>query len=206
MSLVFIMPSLWFCMYHVAIQQRFFWKFVYVLHPHHRFFLSFDEVIECICVGEFVLFYFILFFCYLSSWSRMKNIFSRDEFSSILREKSQKSVERGPHLISVSQTRFPLNNCYATMCPVGLQGAVRSRQVHQLKQGSHVGCGLSMLFKITDITNSKAEQHFRATTWIIGELLKVNTANWLAFLLKYEVFDKFNTSTTKKDSELPCLG
>ena len=32
--------------------------------------------------------------------------------------------------------------CYATMCPEGLQGAVHSRQVHQLKQGTDVGCGL----------------------------------------------------------------
>ena len=39
------------------------------------------------------------------------------------------------------------------------------------------------------------------------ELLKVNTANWPALPLKYKVFDKYNTSTTKeKDSELLCLG
>ena len=29
------------------------------------------------------------------------------------------------------------------MCPVGLQGTFRSRQVYQLKQGPYVGYGLS---------------------------------------------------------------
>ena len=71
------------------------------------------------------------------------------------------------------------------MCFAGLQGAVSSPQIHQLKQGSHVGCGLPMLLNITDITNSLAEPHFKASRWVIGELLKVNTANWLAFPLKY---------------------
>ena len=28
------------------------------------------------------------------------------------------------------------------MCPAGLQGTVRYRQVHQLTQGTDVGCGL----------------------------------------------------------------
>ena len=32
--------------------------------------------------------------------------------------------------------------CYAAMCPAGLKGAVRSRQVHLLTQGTDVGCGL----------------------------------------------------------------
>ena len=32
--------------------------------------------------------------------------------------------------------------CYAAMCPTGLQGAIHSRQVHQLKQDPHVDCGL----------------------------------------------------------------
>ena len=68
--------------------------------------------------------------------------------------------------------------CYVAMCPVGLQGADRSRQVYQLKQGTHVGCGLSTLFYITDITNSRAEPHFKASKRVIGELLKINTANW----------------------------
>ena len=66
-----------------------------------------------------------------------------------------------------------------------------------------------MLFSVTDITNSQAEPHFIATRWVIGELLKVNTANWLAFPLKNKVFDKYkyNPSTTKKkDFELACLG
>ena len=97
--------------------------------------------------------------------------------------------------------------CYATMCSVGLQGAICSCQVHQLKQGTHVGCGFSMLFNITDITNSLGEPHFKATWWVLGELLKFNTANCLAFPLKYKAFHEYNTSTTKKkDSELPCLG
>ena len=63
------------------------------------------------------------------------------------------------------------------MCPAGLQVAVRSRQVHQLKQGTHIGCGLPTLFNITDITNFLVEPHFKATRRVIGELLKVNTAN-----------------------------
>ena len=92
------------------------------------------------------------------------------------------------------------------MCPMGLQGAVRSHQVHRLKQGTDVGCGLSTLFNVTDITNSLAEPHFKATRWVIGKLLKVNITNWQAFLLKYKVFDKYNTSTKKEDSELSCLG
>ena len=29
----------------------------------------------------------------------------------------------------------------ASMCPAGLQDAVRSRQVHQLTQGTDVACG-----------------------------------------------------------------
>ena len=77
--------------------------------------------------------------------------------------------------------------CYATMCPVGLQGAVHSYQVHQLKQGTHIGCGLPTLFNITDITNSLTEPHFKATRWLIGELLKFTTANWLAFPAQIQV-------------------
>ena len=45
-----------------------------------------------------------------------------------------------------------------------------------------------------------------ANYYTTGELLKVNTANWPAFPFKYKVFDKFNTSIKKTDSELPCLG
>ena len=90
--------------------------------------------------------------------------------------------------------------CYAAMCPASLQGAVRSRQVHQLKQGTHVGCGLPTLFNITDITNSLAEPHFKATRWVLCELLIFNTANWQAFPLKYKAFDKYNTYTKKKDT------
>ena len=81
------------------------------------------------------------------------------------------------------------------MCPAGLLGAVRPRQVHQLKQGTHVGCALPMLFNITDITNFLAEPHFKATSGVIGELLKFNTPNWQAFPLKYKAFDKYYTST-----------
>ena len=83
------------------------------------------------------------------------------------------------------------------MCTAGLQGAVRSYRDHQLTQGTDVGCALPTLFNVTDITNSLAEPHSKATRWIIGELLKVNTANWLAFPLKYEVFDKYNASEKK---------
>ena len=61
------------------------------------------------------------------------------------------------------------------MCLVSLKGAIRSRQVHQLKQDTHVGCGLPTLFNITDITNSLAEPHFKVTMRVKGELLKVNT-------------------------------
>ena len=89
------------------------------------------------------------------------------------------------------------------MCPAGLQGAILSCQVHQLKQGADVGCGLLMLFDITDITNSLAEPHFKATRRVLGELLKFNTAKWVAFPHKYKVFDKYNK---EKDSELPCYG
>ena len=90
------------------------------------------------------------------------------------------------------------------MCPAGLQGAIRSCQVHQLKQGPHVGCGLLTLLNFTDITNPLAESLFKATRWVLGELLKVNTANWLAFPFKYKAFDKYNTSTKKKKRTLDC--
>ena len=92
------------------------------------------------------------------------------------------------------------------MYSVGLQGAVRSLQVHQLKQGTQVDCSFPTLFDITDITNSLAEPQFKAFRLVIAELFKFNTANWLASTHKYKSFDKFNTSTTKEDSELPCLG
>ena len=32
--------------------------------------------------------------------------------------------------------------CYAAMCPLGLQGGLRSRQIHQLTQVTDVGCCL----------------------------------------------------------------
>ena len=82
--------------------------------------------------------------------------------------------------------------------PHSLAGCHSSHQVHQLKHSTLVACGLPTLFNITDMTNSLAEPHFKATRWVIGELLKFNTANWLAFSLKYKAFDKYNTSTTTK--------
>ena len=102
-------------------------------------------------------------------------------------------------LIHVSFSRMSMcGSCYVVLCPAGLQCTVRSSQVHLLKQGTHVGCGLPTLFNITDITNSLGEPHFKATRWVIGESLKFNTANWSAFPLKYKAFDKYNTSTPKK--------
>ena len=62
------------------------------------------------------------------------------------------------------------------MCLTDLQSAFRSRQVHQLKQGTHVGCGLPTLFDITDITNFLAELHFKASWWVLGELFEFNIA------------------------------
>ena len=95
--------------------------------------------------------------------------------------------------------------CVTLPCaPLGLQGGARSRQVHQLKQGPHVGCGLPTLFNFTDITNSIVEPDFKASRWVLGESLKFNTANWLAFPLKYEVLDKYNASVTKKKRTLNC--
>ena len=69
-------------------------------------------------------------------------------------------------------------------------------QVHQLMPGTNVGCGLPTLFNFTD-ANSQAEQHFKATRRVLGELLKVNTTNWLTLPLKCKVFDKHNSSTRK---------
>ena len=69
-----------------------------------------------------------------------------------------------------------------------------------------MGYGLPRLFNIIDITNSLVEPRFKAPRWVIGKLLKFNIAIWQAFPLKYKAFDKYNTSTSKEDSELPCLG
>ena len=88
--------------------------------------------------------------------------------------------------------------CYAALYPAGLQGALRSRQFHQLKQGTHVGCDLPTLSNITDITNSIVEPHFKVTRWVIGELLKFNTANWIAFPIEYKAFEKYNIRLQKK--------
>ena len=84
------------------------------------------------------------------------------------------------------------------MCPARFQDAVCACQVHQLKQGPHVGCGSPKLFNITNITDTLAEPQFKASWWVIGELLRVNTTNWVVFPLKYNVFDKYNNSITKK--------
>ena len=92
------------------------------------------------------------------------------------------------------------------MYPAGLQGAVHSRQVHQLKQGADVGCGLLMLFNVTDITNSLAEPHFKATRWVIGELLKFNTTNWQLSPSNTRSLTNTILLQQKTDSELPCLG
>ena len=83
--------------------------------------------------------------------------------------------------------------CYAPMYQAGLQGAVCSHQVCQLISGTDIVVWWT-LFKVTDITNSQAEPHFKATGIIIGEILRVNIANWLAFLLKYKAFNKYNSS------------
>ena len=34
------------------------------------------------------------------------------------------------------------------------------------------------LGSVTDIINSRAEPHFKATGWVISEILIVNAANW----------------------------
>ena len=94
--------------------------------------------------------------------------------------------------------------CYATMCPAGLQGAVRPYQVHQLKQDTHVGCGLATLFNIIDITNSLAGPHFKATRWVLGELLKFNTASFTPQIQGLRQIKYFHNNN-KKDFELPCL-
>ena len=88
--------------------------------------------------------------------------------------------------------------CYATICLSGLQGVVRSRQVHQLTKALTLAVVCRTLFSVIDITNSQAEQHFKATRRVIGEILRVNTSNWQDFSLKYKVFDNYNSSTTKR--------
>ena len=44
-----------------------------------------------------------------------------------------------------------------------------------------MGCGLTNVIWCTHITNFLAEPSFKATRWVIGELLKFYTANWQAF-------------------------
>ena len=83
--------------------------------------------------------------------------------------------------------------CYAAMCLAGLQGAKSTSKCREPTLA--VVC--RTLFNVTDTTNSQAEPHFKATRRVLGELLKVNTANWLAFPLKYKVFDKHNSFTRK---------
>ena len=63
------------------------------------------------------------------------------------------------------------------MCPAGLQGAVRTRQLQQLTQSADVDVVCWTLFSVTNITTSRVEQHFKATRRVVGELLKVNTDN-----------------------------
>ena len=50
-----------------------------------------------------------------------------------------------------------------------------------------------VLFSVTDITNSPAEPHLKATRRIIGDQIKLNTANRLHFPHKHKVFDKHNS-------------
>ena len=50
---------------------------------------------------------------------------------------------------------------------------------------------------VTNITKSQAEPYSKATRRVLGESLKINTANWVAFPFKYRVFDKHNSSTKK---------
>ena len=85
------------------------------------------------------------------------------------------------------------NICRPDVTPPSAQWACR---VLFVPAKSTVVC--EMLFSVTDITNSQAEPHFKATERVRSELLRVSTANWLAFLLKYKVFDKYNSSTTKR--------
>ena len=63
-----------------------------------------------------------------------------------------------------------------------------------VKAGHTLAVVCRTLFSVTGITNPQAEPHFKATGRVLGELLKVNTANWLAFPLKY----KYNSSTIKE--------
>ena len=56
------------------------------------------------------------------------------------------------------------------MCPAGLRGAVRSRQVHQLMQAQTLAVVCRTQFNVTDTSNSQAEPHFKATGQVIGEL------------------------------------
>ncbi len=68
--------------------------------------------------------------------------------------------------------------CHATMCLLGLKGAVRS--TNKCRAPTLAG-DCQTLFNVTDITNSQAEPHFKATGRVISEMLIVNAANWVAF-------------------------
>ena len=89
--------------------------------------------------------------------------------------------------------------------PRGFAGCHSFPPIHQLKQGLMWAVVCQALFNITDITNSLAESHFKATRWVLGELSKVNTANWQVFPLKYKVFDKYNTSSTKYNTSTTAV-
>ena len=52
-----------------------------------------------------------------------------------------------------------------------------------IKYNRHFGNVVRMIKNdVTDITNSRAEPHFKATGRVISEVLIVNAANWPAFL------------------------
>ena len=68
---------------------------------------------------------------------------------------------------------------------IGLAGYRSFPPSLPVKAGHTRGLGFANAIYITDITNSRAKSHFKATRWVIGELLKFNTT----FPLKYKAFD-----------------
>ena len=88
------------------------------------------------------------------------------------------------------------------MCPAG---AVPSHQVHQFMPAPTLAVVCRTLSNVTDITNSRAEPYFKSTRRLLGELLKVNTANWQLSLSNTRCSTNTILSQENKDSELPCL-
>ena len=95
--------------------------------------------------------------------------------------------------IFYSSAHWSYMYCYVAMCPAGLQGAKFTNK----SRTQMLALVCRTLFNITDITTSQTESHLKATRRFLGELLKVSTANWRAFHLKYKVFDKHKSSTRK---------